>query len=89
MEYENGRKQDVLFEDIFIEDKKTGLLQKDKYIKLWADKNLLQIIEAVDGVVRAFNHQKDSEYAVLIDPRYDAEIVKKEIEAAIICRPSA
>lgn len=86
MEYEKGRKQDVLFEDIYREDNKTGLSVKYKHITLWADVGLEHVIAKVEGVVRVYNHQKDTEYVILIDPRYDAEIVKKEIEAAIICR---
>lgn len=85
---DTGRKQDVLFEEIYLEDNKTGLQKKDKHIRLWADKGLLSLIESVDGVVRAYNHNGDTEYAVLTDPRYDVETVKKEIEAAILCRPA-
>jgi len=65
----NGRIADVLVEN------------KDNGLNVWADDGNKEIITSVEGVFQVT--QIYSWYDVTLDPRYDAEYVKKEIEAQI------
>ena len=65
----NGRIADVLVEN------------KDNGLNVWADDGNKEIIKSVEGVFQVT--QIYSRYDVTLDHRYDAEYVKKEIEAQI------
>jgi len=84
----NGRMKDVIVEDVFETDERTGVRSlSTKKVTVWADVGLTEIIKVVEGVVNVYNfdHSK-TEYTVYIDPRYSIEFVKAEIEAAILCK---
>jgi hypothetical protein len=86
-----GRKADVLIEDITYLNTSTGRTAVvANGLIVWADQGLVDVIRNVEGVVSASPTPVfPTQYIVLIDPRYDREIMKKEIEAAILCRPEA
>ncbi len=85
-EFPKGRKKDILFEDYFIEDQRTGVRhKKDDEFVLWADNDLKTTIEGVEGVIKTLQLQ-NNQYYVYIDHRYDMEVVKREVEAAIRCK---
>jgi len=81
-----GRKKDVLIEDEILTDPKTGLSYPVRSVYVYADAKLNEIIECVEGVTAVYNSCNKTRYEVYIDPRYDLEHVKREIEAAILCR---
>lgn len=91
----SGQKFDVLIE--FIEDEMPedmfGLFRYMAESKsqhraakcwVWADAGMREVIGAVEGVVRVTSRE-DARYKVTIDPRYDAQFVAAEIEAAVKC----
>lgn len=81
----NGRVQDVLIEDVYYTDERTGVRSiSNKSITVWADKGVIEIIKRVEGVSGAYVFSP-TRYSVYIDPRYDIAFVKREIEAAILC----
>ena len=81
----DGKKQDVLIKNLSFEDPKTGLVvTKEHDLTVWADKGMEEIIKSVPGVVFCYGFH-DVQYSVTLDPRYDPEYVKAEIEAAILC----
>ena len=83
----NGRKQDVLIEDIFYIDPRTGVeMMSDNQFIVWADEKMLTVIQAVEGVTNVYNQMKKTCFNVYVDKRYDREFVKREIEAAIMCK---
>lgn len=81
---DKGRKQDVLFEDFTYTDPRTGVQMTGDSFYMWADAGLKDLIEGVEGVQNAYAEK--SKYHIYIDPRYDREFLKREIEAAILCR---
>ena len=83
---DKGRKSDVLIEDAMLTDPQTGVrAASDFYFNVWADTGLESVISAVDGVSHCMETAK-SHYIVFVDRRYDMEFVKREVEAAILCR---
>lgn len=83
----NGRKTDVLIKDVFYTDPKTGVeIMNDRCFTVWADAKLKELIKGVEGVTNVYNTFGDTEYSVYFDARYDREIIKKEVEATILCR---
>ena len=79
---DNGRLTDVLIEDQFTTDPATGI--KEWYaLEVWADAGNSDVIQSVPGVANVFSNLTPTQYKVYLDPRYDREWVKAEIEAAI------
>ena len=69
----NGQLVDVLIID--------GVSERDFYV--WADKDMKEIMESIQGVSNVFSDMETCEYHVYIDPRYDIEWIKREVEAQI------
>ena len=83
----NGRKTDVLIEDNYYLDNRTGVyLKSNNNFTVWADKDMREIILSVDGVTNVFTPDCNTKYQVYIDKRYDIEFIKREVEAAVLCR---
>ena len=79
----NGRRLDVLIKDRFDTDIRTGVELLSDYVTVHADAGKKELIQSVDGVVDVMR-MHETEYMVKIDPRYDREYVKRDIEAAIL-----
>lgn len=79
----NGKMVDVIIEDITQIDPQTGITYKAKEFKVWADKNMKQVIADIPGVSDVFCIFSEWEYVVYLDPRYDREFLRAEIEAQI------
>lgn len=75
---ETGRKTDVLFADCNVEK---GVVRDST---VWADSGLSDVIESVEGVERVFTPLSPIQYHIYLDPRYDYDIVKQNIETAIL-----
>ncbi len=69
---EDGKLQDILFQN----------RGDDKDLFVWADDGLQGVISKVPGVSLVYT-MGNTLYAVTLDPRYDVEWVKREIEAQI------
>lgn len=83
----NGRKQDVLIEDDFYTDPRTGVeIMHSTCFTVWADEKMKDIIKGVEGVTNVYNHITSTQFSVYFDKRYDREYLKREIEAAILCK---
>lgn len=84
----NGRMKDVIVEDVFETDERTGVRSVSaNKVTVWADVGLTDVLKGAEGVINVYNfdHSK-TEYTVYIDPRYDRNYVKAELEAAILCK---
>lgn len=84
---EQGKTKQIIFEKGYNRNNLTGELElSENSILIWTDPNLLDVIKSVPGVAYAecAIHGMNSYYAATIDPRYDVEFIKREIEAAII-----
>ena len=80
-----GRLKDVVIEEHYYPDPLTELPRFGN-ATVYADPGMCEIIQKVKGVVDAFcDSPQDVMYSVFLDPRYDREWVKAEIEAAIRC----
>lgn len=66
----NVRKQDVLILD--------EILGGKVWIEIWADPDMLDIIQDVEGIAYAYKSMP-TPYRALIDPRYDREQVKADV----------
>ena len=84
MSNDNGKRKDVLFRDVIHTDNRTGMQSLSDYVTIFADTGKEKTIESVDGVLSVTNFGRN-EYYVKIDPRFDREFVKAEIEAALLC----
>jgi hypothetical protein len=84
---EHGRKQPFLFQDSTYKDEVTGAtLVYDRGFILWADESFIEEIKAMPGISSAYyGNIEKGRYDIWIDPRYDVDFVKKEIEAIIMC----
>ena len=82
MQLTTGRLKDVVIKEVWYRDPHTGLSGVN--INVFADADMKKTIQGVEGVVAACNLH-NTKYFVCIDPRYDREWVKAEIEAAIRC----
>jgi len=81
-----GKMKDFIIEDKFIVDDNTGLKCLDENnIIVWADKGLIEILSKIKGITDVFNTGSDTKYSIYLDPRYDRNFIKKEIEAHILC----
>ena len=80
----NGRKFDVLIVDRLETDPRTGMEMLSRQVTVYADAGLKEVISKVEGVTW-ITFMADTEYLVKIDPRYDYEFVKRQIEAAVLC----
>ena len=72
---DNGKSKEVLFEN-----------RRGNRITVWADAGCVDNIKGVEGVTDVFTSLGPTEYSVYIDLRYDFEIVKVKIEAAILSK---
>lgn len=84
----HGKVKQVLFEKALIRNSYTGEMQEtENSLQLWTDEGLNELIKKVPGVsiVTPNLGGYPTSYGIIIDPRYDIEFVKKEIEATIIC----
>ena len=79
----NGKNVDVIIEYRKNTDQRTGVEYTSNWINVYADTGMKDIILKVEGVV-SVTKMEDTEYMVKLDPRYDREYVKREIEAAIL-----
>lgn len=84
----NGKKKDILIEDKMVTDNRTGVESvSDRTFVVWADAGMEKVIREVSGVVAVYSGQPyETKYDVFIDPRYELEFIKREIEAAILCK---
>lgn len=85
---DKGKKVQVLFETAMKRNNITGEFEVAlNAFQLWTEPNLEELIRKVPGVCEVTSKFSgySSSYAIVIDPRYDVEFVKKEIEAEIIC----
>lgn len=73
---QDGKLCDVLVDEFILGDEFI-------YLEVWADANMENVIKSVPGVVNVYNITSEVEYHVFLDPRYDREWVKAEIEAQI------
>jgi len=71
---ENGKKADVMTE--------CGI----DMIDVWADNGMKTTIETVPGVVYVVDTSGTTHYQALVDHRYDAQVVAKNIELAILLK---
>jgi hypothetical protein len=81
---ETGKKSEVLIEDCYQIDERTGMKQLTGYISVWADVELKKVIASIPGVTNVYDITCRTKYDVFLDPRYDREIVKQNIENAIL-----
>jgi len=79
----NGKNVDVIIEDRKNTDQRTGVEYTSNWINVYADADMKDTILKVEGVV-SVTKMEETEYMVKLDPRYDREYVKREIEAAIL-----
>ena len=84
----NGKKKDVLIEDKMYTDNRTGVESvSDRTFVVWAGAGMKDVISAVSGVVAVYSGQPyETKYDVFVDPRYEFEFIKREVEAAILCK---
>lgn len=80
----DGKKLDVLIEDIFETNSRTGIERLSQYVTVYADPGSKETMLRVEGIMTVTQFDQ-TEYMVKIDPRYDRDYVKKEIEAALLC----
>ena len=82
-----GRKTDILIEDEFYTDSRTGVeVMNNLCFTVWADADMKETIKAVEGVMNVYNQVISTQFHVYYDQRYDREFIKREIEAAILCK---
>ena len=81
---EHGRENDIIIEDVYLFND-LGIETLTGMIVVWADEGLKELIFKISGISRVEN-ESPFHYYVFLDPRYDREFVKKEIEAKILCR---
>ena len=53
---------------------------------IWFDKDNKATIEEIPGIMECSSQEYPVKYNAYIDPRYDAEIVAKEVEATLRCK---
>lgn len=82
-----SKRVDFLAERSDYADQRTGVMVESLHWIIWADAGCLEIIRAVDGVNSAYNNGGGCQYDLFLDPRYDAEAVIANVEAAVLCRP--
>jgi len=81
----DGKKFDVLVNDRFNTDPRTGVeMMSQQYVTVYADAGLKEVISKVAGVVSITDFES-TEYIVKLDLRFDRNFVKSEIEAAVLC----
>lgn len=85
MDEKTGKMQDVLIEDNYTKDE-TGLSTLSRSVDVWADAGMIEVIKKVEGVTNVFKDLCETKYNVYLDPRYNHNFLKKEIEAAIKCK---
>jgi 16S rRNA G966 N2-methylase RsmD len=86
MNKKTGKIMEVLIEDNYFIDEKTGVEHiMKRIVNVWANAGMSNVIKEVPGVTNVFNNDCPTLYMVFLDPRYDRDFVKKEIEAVIVC----
>jgi len=82
----NGRKNDVIIENEYYTDPKTGVeVQAKLSFTVWADENMKDAIKSVEGVTKVYNTLTPTQFSVYFDKRYDREYIQREIEAVVKC----
>ena len=74
----NGRMTDVLIEEHTYKDHYG--FDTFAFLKVWMDKSALEYVKLIPGVTTV-SGLDGSFYLVILDPRYDREYLKREIEA--------
>lgn len=74
----NGRLTDVIIEDNISEHPKTGLPIFFGFI-VWMDKSAVDAVKKIPGV--SIDPYSSNPYFIRLDPRYDREYLRAEIEA--------
>ena len=81
----NGRLTDVIIEDEYFTDERTGIRQIGRSMIVWADMEMKESLKMIEGISTVIVHLDiPTRYYVYIDPRYDREFLKAEIEA--VCK---
>ena len=81
---ETGQFVPVLIEDEYWFPHDPAKKTLARFITVCADPDMKKIIESVKGIESCHNHHAPSRYTVYLDPRYDREVVKRNIKDAII-----
>lgn len=76
----NGRLTDVIIEDSIGTDPRTGV-QFFMSFTVWMDASAREAVQAIPGVHRVFNTLGGNRFEIFLDPRYDREYLRAEIEA--------
>jgi hypothetical protein len=79
----DGKLRDVIVEDNEFRDPQTGI-SKLSGLRVWADAGNRELIRNIPGV--SFASEANTLYTIELDPRYDREFVKREIEAVLLCK---
>lgn len=81
----NGKLTDVIIEDEYDTDQRTGVRSLALRLIVWADPGMEESIKRIEGIHRVFNFpDSPTQYHIYLDPRYDREYLKREIEA--VCK---
>ena len=83
---DKGKSTEVLIEDHFYSDFRTGVEIRARILTVWADAGCQNAIKGVAGVTNVYCNLGPTQYEVFLDPRYNFDFIKAEIEAAILCR---
>jgi hypothetical protein len=78
----NGKMVDVLIEESIGSDPRTGMPIFFGF-SVWADAGMKDIIKNIPGVYIVLEFNGGTHYDVSLDPRYNREFLKAEIEAQI------
>ena len=82
----HGKLKEIMFEDIYELD---GIdsSKLSRWIWLWVDMSdgLRPALESIPGVSN-MSFQSSTCYKVCLDPRYDRDFVKAEIESVVMCQ---
>jgi hypothetical protein len=88
MNKNNGRKHNYLIEDVKYMDNTSGIeLKSDRVLSVWADEGFNKSFEGIEGITSVYSGQPEkTHYNIYVDPRYEIEFIKSEIEAVIVCK---
>jgi hypothetical protein len=78
----DGKMTDVIIEESIGSDPRTGM-PIFFGLSVWADAGMKNIIENIPGVYIVLEFGDGTHYDVSLDPRYNREFLKAEIEARL------
>jgi hypothetical protein len=81
---ESGRIADVLLKDEWFFPNDPEKMTLSRCISVWADPGMKGVIAGVEGVDSCYNNSSETQYHVYLDPRYDRDVVKRNIKLAVI-----